>query len=651
MSQASDQRSRERRRGERRQAERRGRGSQTGPTAGEGPATTLSPPDAPSTLTAAFGGELEASDSTLISREARRVAHAPGGALARIVRTYVAARVAVGLALVGAQVATSLLGVGINAVSVTLCLLYAVQAVLLWLLPSLSDLSSPASGARLRRRQWLATIGVDLLAFGLLHLLDAGASFNYAALLVLPVLMSGILTSRLIALGTAAAVALLLLGATLKAAPGTGEGAIVLAQSGLAGIGLFVIALMAGEMASRLAREQLAARGSLELARQQAQLNRLVIEEMADGVLVLDRRLRVRAANPAARRLLVASGLAPAAPFGLGDLESLQPLCEAAERAMADERWPDAGADIQLAFKDNTRRSLRMRVRFTRGTLPAVDDASADGSSSAASGPASGSAGEGLCVVLLEDVRTAMARLRQEKLAAMGRVSAGIAHEFRNPLAAIAQANALLQEEVLPPAQLTLSRMVSDNVRRLQRIVDDVLEAAPGQTVDAHVIDIRAAVDSVAGEWARTTGVELGEQGTVRLDLPPAPLGAVFDPEHLRRVLVNLLDNALRHSLRQPQSVLLRLAARDESSVVLSVASDGQPIAADVEPHLFEPFFSTRSRGSGLGLYICRELCERYGASIEFRARAPNDRHRNGFVVLMRRGELSPGSVAVEPAP
>jgi two-component system, NtrC family, sensor histidine kinase PilS len=186
---------------------------------------------------------------------------------------------------------------------------------------------------------------------------------------------------------------------------------------------------------------------------------------------------------------------------------------------------------------------------------------------------------------------------------------------------------------------------------RLQRIVDDVLEAAPGQTVDAHVIDIRAAVDSVAGEWARTTGVELGEQGTVRLDLPPAPLGAVFDPEHLRRVLVNLLDNALRHSLRQPQSVLLRLAARDDSSVVLSVASDGQPIAADVEPHLFEPFFSTRSRGSGLGLYICRELCERYGASIEFRARSPNDRHRNGFLVLMRRGELSPGSVAVEPAP
>ena len=85
----------------------------------------------------------------------------------------------------------------------------------------------------------------------------------------------------------------------------------------------------------------------------------------------------------------------------------------------------------------------------------------------------------------------------------------------------------------------------------------------------------------------------------------------------------------------------LRLAERDETSAVLSVASDGPPIGPDVEPHLFEPFFSTRSRGSGLGLYICRELCERYGASIEYRPRAPTERHRNGFVVFMQRGSLA----------
>ncbi|MBL8328156.1 MAG: PAS domain-containing protein [Rubrivivax sp.] len=647
MTRHPERRQGDRRQGDRRQEPRREPGRPFVPpsTAGAGSAAEDAAsgmaPEGPSTLTAALGGDFDSGDSTLLSREARRVAHAPGGALARIVRTYAAARVAVGVTLVGAQVVTSLLGVSMNAGAVTLCLLYAVQATLLWLLPSLRELTSPTQGTSLRRRQWLATIGVDLVAFGLLHVLDAGASFNYAALLVLPVLMSGVLTPRLVALGTAAGVALLLLGVTLKSVATSGEGAIVLAQSGLAGMGLFVIALMAGEMASRLVREQLAARGSLEIARQQAQLNRLVIEEMADGVLVLDRRLRVRAANPAARRLLVATGFAPAAPFALRELPGVQPLCELVERAMAEERWPDAGLDVQLVFSDSARRSLRMRVRFTRGALAqAADDETAVGRAAAAMP-------EGLCVVLLEDVRTAVARLRQEKLAAMGRVSAGIAHEFRNPLAAIAQANALLLEEPLEADQARLGRMVADNVRRLQRIVDDVLEAARGPSEEPPVIDARALVESAVAEWARTAGIELGEQAPVKLDLPGAPLGVRFDAEHLRRVLVNLLDNALRHSTRTPHAVVLRLAPRDEGSAVLALASDGAPIAADVEPHLFEPFFSTRSRGSGLGLYICRELCERYGASIEFRARAPNDRHRNGFLVLLRRGAL-PAMTAAE---
>ncbi len=584
----------------------------------------------PSTLAAAFGGDPDGGESSLLSREARRVANAPGGALVRIVRTYAAARAAVGVALVGAQAITGLMGVPIATAAVTLCVLYALQAASLWLLPSLRNLRASADGAHFRRRQWLATIGVDLAAFGLLHVLDAGASFNYAALLVLPVLMSGVLTSRLMALGTAAAVAILLLGVTLRSVSGAADGAIVLAQSGLAGIGLFAIALLAGEMALRLAREELAARGSLEIARQQAQLNRLVIEEMADGVLVVDRRMRVRAANPAARHLLVANGLAPMAPFSLREMAGLEPLCEAIGQAFAEDRWPDAGQDVHLSFSETLRRSMRMRVRFTRGSWGSEV--------SGGQGADPVEASEGLCVVLLEDVRTALARVRQEKLAAMGRVSAGIAHEIRNPLAAISQANALMLEEPQDPAQRRLSQMVADNVRRLQRIVDDVLEVAPGPSGDVHSIDARQVVDASVQEWAGTAGVAVGEGGRVRLDLPVTPLPVMFDAEHLRRVLINLLDNAVRHGSAEPQAVVLRLATRDEETAVLSVASDGAPIAADVEPHLFEPFFSTRSRGSGLGLYICRELCERYGAHIEYRARPPNDRYRNGFVVVMRRG-------------
>jgi two-component system sensor histidine kinase PilS (NtrC family) len=100
-------------------------------------------------------------------------------------------------------------------------------------------------------------------------------------------------------------------------------------------------------------------------------------------------------------------------------------------------------------------------------------------------------------------------------------------------------------------------------------------------------------------------------------------------------VLVNLLDNALRHSSTEPGAIDVRLAPMDEHAALLRVASDGPPLDADVERRLFEPFFSTRSRGSGLGLYICRELCERHGATIEYRLRP--DGRRNLFLVVMRR--------------
>ena len=107
----------------------------------------------------------------------------------------------------------------------------------------------------------------------------------------------------------------------------------------------------------------------------------------------------------------------------------------------------------------------------------------------------------------------------------------------------------------------------------------------------------------------------------------------MFDPEHLRRVLVNLLDNARRHASHRPGAILLALRAESEARAEFSVSSDGAPIPAEVEPYLFEPFFSTRSRGAGLGLYICRELCERYGARIDYRLLPPDAPRRNEFYV------------------
>ena len=543
-------------------------------------------------------------------------------AFGRIYGAFIAARAALGFALAATLGLAGAFGLRPTAGVVAMSVAYAALAISMWLLPRFRRAAAPHSFARLRRPQWIATIGADLLLFTGLHLVSPGSSFNYVALLVMPVLMAGVLTPRVQALATAAVATLSLLGAAWLGVINGGDGTLLMTQAGLAGSGFFVVTVLAGELAGRLAREESSARGSLELARQQAQLNRLVIEEMEDGVLVVDRAGKVRAANPAARRLLAPQGTNRAAPFQLRGVPAWGALVEVVERAFAEASWPEAGRDVAIQFAADSHRTLRVRARFTKKREP--------------------SASEEFCVLFLEDVRNVQARSRQEKLAAMGRVSAGIAHEIRNPLAAISQANALLSEDATDPAQRQLMRMVTENVERLKRIVDDVLEAAPGQLQEVGSIDATAQMGAVCSEWARAAGVPLGESSVLKVVLPAEPLGVMFDAEHLRRVLVNLLDNARRHASEQPGAILVRLAADEEapSRAGFSVFSDGAPIPADVEPYLFEPFFSTRSRGAGLGLYICRELCERYGARIDYRLLSSGDVRRNEFFVDMRRGSL-----------
>jgi two-component system sensor histidine kinase PilS (NtrC family) len=633
MSRGADQS--ERRHADRRRNERRGDDVEFSATLSEdslfdaiGAGSAEVPSDGRSArasrVPSGWGDISQPADSRFLSRQARSIVSAGSSTFERLFGTFVAARAAIGLALLAAQVMGQAVGTARSSMTLTVSLLYAAQALTLWLLPRFRVRGDAGArpAVRMSRRQWLATIGTDLLAFSALHALGPAATFNFSALLVLPALMAGVLTQRVPAMATAAAASLALLGAAWRTSLAETDPTIALTPAGLTGVGLFVITLLAGELAARLAREELTARGSLELARQQAQLNRLVIEEMVDGVLVVDRRARVRTANPAARRLLAPQGLGRAAPFQLQEDPAWAELAQLVQASFDGPRWPDGGRDVNLQFPGGQSRSLRLRARFTRPR------AAAEGSTPAAN--------EVFCVLFLEDLRSVQARNRQEKLAAMGRVSAGIAHEIRNPLAAIAQANALMREEVVGAEQQMLTAMVADNVERLKRIVDDVMEVAPGPDPNPGPIDLGEEVGRIVADWARTGAVAIGPGSRLSVQLPTQPLAVVFDAEHLRRVLVNLLDNARRYASPRPGAIALTAEARGGGLARMSVASDGDPIPPDIEPYLFEPFFSTRSRGTGLGLYICRELCERYGGSIEFWQHPPEAPHRNEFVVTMR---------------
>jgi two-component system sensor histidine kinase PilS (NtrC family) len=573
-------------------------------------------------LPGAWSGIEQPTPERFLSRQATRIVWQGGSTFERLYETFIGGRAVLGIALLMTQVVGLLLGQrSITGVAVSGA--YALQALLVWLLPLGRADGQPR--VHLTRAQWVLTLGVDLVVFVALHAFEPAGTFNYAALLVLPALLGGVLTPRPVALATTAVACLMLLAVALRSGAVTSDFSAALAPAGLTGIGLFVITLLAGELSRRLVTEERAARDGLELARQQVQLNRLVIEEMTDGVMVIDRRARVRVANPAARRLLMAQGLGPEAPFKLQDDPAWAGLTAQVLAAFDAGAWPRHGQDAVLPFSASSSRTLRVRARFTRSRAP---DGTAELRAEAGA--------EALCVLFLEDLRQVQARTRQEKLVAMGRVSAGIAHEIRNPLAAIAQANALLQEEAAGAEQQMLTAMVADNVERLKRIVDDVMEVAPAADPEPRPIDLGTELGRIVADWARTNDVVLGSGSRLHVELPSDSLAAVFDADHLRRVLVNLLDNARRYAGTAPGSICLLARAVSAEQARVSLASDGEPIPPDIEPYLFEPFFSTRSRGTGLGLYICRELCERYGGSIDYWQHAPPARYRNEFVVTLR---------------
>jgi len=478
---------------------------------------------------------------------------------------------------------------------------------------------------------WFMIIGVDVLTFTALHLLH-GSSINYNPLYVLPVLLAAVLGSLLLAMGTAASVTLILLlhGIWLTLNP-PGDATQHFVQAALTGAGAFVVAILANQMATRLASEQQRARLSLQEMRIQQQVNDLVIESISDGILVVDVRGAVHAANPAARLMLQSDARAiKQTPFHLGDEPGWQPLAELSFQSFSG-RGDSQQADVAIQHPGMGQRNLRVRTRMTAAQWGEQ---------------------EILCVMFLQDLREMEARMRTEKLASMGRMSAAVAHEIRNPLAAIAQANALLDEDLSEPRLKRLTQMIRQNAQRLDKIVDGVLNISRAgsrpSAFEPHALELGPAVHRICTDWAQQNACT----GMLRMSLRATPAPVNFEPEHLRRVLVNLLDNARRHASAQADAIQVDTRRTPEGNIELGVWSDGPPMEPSVQKHLFEPFFSSESRSSGLGLYICRELCIGHGAAINYQRarRVARDSHKEGneFIISLQRARAADAALPQE---
>ncbi len=507
----------------------------------------------------------------------------------RLWRGFMTARVMLGLVLLLLQGVILALGPVQDTSLILICGGYLMVAL------GSRIMARPARPGRTSTFQWIATTVVDILTFAALQAIQ-GNSINYAPLFALPILMASVLGPLLVALAAAAGVTLLLLAyAAWSSIQVPADAAALFLQAALTGAGCFAISFFANQIATRLAKVELRAERSQLAERVQRQVNELVIESMTDGVLVVDPQCVVRAANPAARQLLGAECALGSVSFDLASLAGWQGLVDLTKASFLGRTAEAADITIRHLGQGPRRLQVRTQLASTQGGVE-----------------------ERLCVMFLQDQRELEARMRADKLASMGRMSAAVAHEIRNPLSAIAQANALLDEDLHEPRHKQLTQMVLQNARRLEKIVEEVLEISHVQrrerALTAPDLLLNEAVERICRDWQRQTGSE----HLLSLELSSDIVRLRFETEHLRRILVNLLDNARRYSSSRPAAIQVYIGPPTANQVSVGVWSDGAPLDHSVERHLFEPFFSSESRSSGLGLYISRELCEDQGATLVY---------------------------------
>ena len=318
-----------------------------------------------------------------------------------------------------------------------------------------------------------------------------------------------------------------------------------------------------------------------------AQINALIAHEMPAGILVMDQSFKIKHHNIQAKTLL---------DLDLDDLQHKSLNEVSPEINLIMQEWLHEPNQSNGSIKPNVIKinalSRELHLRF----LP-VSEIRSQG-----------------CVIFIEDWSQMQTQAHQIKLAALGRLTANIAHEIRNPLSAISHANQLLQEEDNSPSNERMLQIIADNVARVDQIIKDVLELNRRDRTNQETIDLGLFITDF---YTQFCAVEKIPVPSFKLVICPSNTFISFDRRHLNQILWNLCKNGWRHCKQIDASMVLMVTALAKSQEVrIDVSDDGDGIAVEVRHHLFEPFFTTEKSGTGLGLYIARELADANGAKL-----------------------------------
>ncbi len=360
-------------------------------------------------------------------------------------------------------------------------------------------------------------------------------------------------------------------------------------QVGLLGTALFASAGLTYLLARRIKEsEALAQRRGVDIANL-AMLNARIVQRLQAGIIVTDHHHNILLINDTARKLLNAPGAQTEQP-----LASLSP---ALFKKLLDWQLAPSRQSTLLKSEANATSIL---PQFTR----------------------LGSSNGLGALIFLEDMAAMEKQAQQFKLASLGRLTASIAHEIRNPLGAISHAAQLLSEQnVLGEEDRRLMTIIGDNTSRVNVIVENILQLSRPNSSIPRILRLAGWVENFTGEFSHS-GICLPAQ--ISCSVAPADIEIYMDPSLLHQVVWNLCQNAIHHG-RASAATRLQLIGgltATPDAAHLDIIDNGPGIDPDMTDKIFEPFFTTHSSGTGLGLYIAREICESNGAHLEYRPAA-----------------------------
>ena len=442
------------------------------------------------------------------------------------------------------------------------------------------------------QRQAYIHIAFDIVAFAMLMLASGGTDSGLGLLLVVPVGAISLLVPNRSAAVIAALAAMAVLTQQLAQLFLGVVDSASFTQTGLLGAVIFIVALAAAPLANRIREsEALVRQKDVDLANL-AQLSQYVVERLRESIVVVDEQDRIRLINDSARQIL-----------GPG---------EGAAGALLGEVSP------RLLYLLETWRQGARTDEESAGTLVATDGSREVKPHFAPLGD------RWPCpvIVFLEDLSAQSARVQQNKLAALGRLSASIAHEIRNPVGAMSHAAQLLNEsEGLSGSDRRLTQIIQGNATRISAIIQNVMQLSRREDTQAERMPLAEWLEDFAAEYRTTRGLPAE---LLPVEHPIEELEVRIDPSHLHQILWNLVENTVKYGLTSPESRIELRTGRLAGSArpYLEVADRGPGIDPAAVERIFEPFFTSEAGGTGLGLFISRELAQSNGALLVYEPRA-----------------------------